>query len=602
MVRRLVRYFRPQRGTLAVSVAAFVLASLTEPLIPKLLQVALDDGLLAEASFALWLVPVVLIGLFAARGLLGFVGQYMLARATSRAVQGLRNELSDRLLAADVSLFSRLPAGVAVNKVISDPANIAGQLGSALMTVLRDGTTALALLVYLLWLNWTLTLLAFLALPLLVYGVRRVHERIKRVGRDNYDAHNRLAAAAEDLVRSWRVIRTFGAEAFERQRFARLAAEVQRTALKTAAAGAAMTPISQLAASVGVALIVMLAMHQVRSGEATVGGFAGYIAALLLLVSRTRHLTDVSQPIVNAMTVARGCFELLDATQESSAGQTLVGPARGEIVFERVRVRYPEQPAPVLDGMELAIAPGSMVALVGSSGGGKSTTVNALLGFVPCESGRILIDGHDIAALSRASLRQQFAVVSQDVLLFDASVADNVVYAAPRDEARLERCLRAAALWDAVCALPQGVETNIGTNGSRLSGGQRQRLSIARALYKEAPIWIFDEATSALDSESERAVLGAIDDLRGHKTLIVIAHRLSTIQAADRVHVLAGGRVVASGTHEELLARDEQYGRLMAEERAAESTAGPAAEATDEAGRGADADEPAAGSGLSRLH
>jgi subfamily B ATP-binding cassette protein MsbA len=225
----------------------------------------------------------------------------------------------------------------------------------------------------------------------------------------------------------------------------------------------------------------------------------------------------------------------------------------------------------VLDGFELAIEPGTMVALVGASGGGKSTAINALLGFVPCEGGRILIDGHDIADLGRAALRAQFAVVSQDVLLFDASVADNVVYASVRDDARLRRCLESAALWDVVQALPQGVETNIGTNGSRLSGGQRQRLSIARALYKDASIWIFDEATSALDSESERAVLGALAALRGTKTLIVIAHRLSTIQAADRIHVLAGGRIVASGTHEDLLAREAVYGRLVAEARAEEA-------------------------------
>jgi subfamily B ATP-binding cassette protein MsbA len=582
--RRLIRYAAPQRGTFAVAVAAFVLASATEPLIPKLLQIALDDGMLSHASFALWLVPVVLIALFAARGLLGFVGQYMLARATSRAVFALREQLAERLLGAEVSLFTRLPAGVAVNKVISDPATIASHLGGAMMTVLRDGTTAAALLIYLLWLNWQLTLLAFLALPVLVAGVRRVHVRMQKVGRDNYDANVRLAASAEDLVRSWRVIRTFGAGEFERRRFGQVAGDVQRVSLKASAAAAAMTPISQLGASIGVALIVMLAMHQVRSGEATVGSFAGYIAALLLLVSRARHLTDVSQPIVYAMTVARGCFELLDATQESAAGRSLPAAVQGDVAFEQVRVRYPEQTHPVLDGFDLRIRAGSMVALVGSSGGGKSTAIHALLGFVPCESGRILLDGHDIAELSRTSLREQFAVVSQDVLLFDASVADNVVYASARDEARLERCLRAAALWDAVLAMPQGVETNIGTNGSRLSGGQRQRLSIARALYKEAPIWIFDEATSALDSESERAVLGALEALRGRKTLIVIAHRLSTIQAADRIHVLAGGRVVASGTHQELLAREDLYARLVAEDRAAEQAeaavgAAPAASA-----------------------
>jgi subfamily B ATP-binding cassette protein MsbA len=333
--------------------------------------------------------------------------------------------------------------------------------------------------------------------------------------------------------------------------------------LKAAAAAATMSPISQLAASVGVALIVVLAMHQVRSGQGTMGEFAGYIAALLLLVSRMRHLTDVSQPIINAITVARGCFELLDCEQESTAGRELAAPASGRIRFESVRVRYPGQPKPVLDGLDLEIAAGSTVALVGASGGGKSTAVSTLLGFVPCEAGRILLDDEDIAGLGRASLRAQFAVVSQDVLLFDGSVAENVVYAAPLDEERVRRCLEAAELWDTVAAMEHGTATPIGTNGSRLSGGQRQRLSIARALYKDAPIWIFDEATSALDNTAERAVLATIRSWSGRRTVILIAHRLSTVQAADVIHVLEGGRVVESGSHDALLARGGAYARLV---------------------------------------
>lgn len=563
VAKRLSRYFWPHRWGILVSVVAFVLGAMTEPLIPKLLQTALDKGFLEEPAFPLWAVPVALIGLFVARGVLSFAGTYMLQRSNARAVLDLRRDLAAAVLRADAPLFSHLTPGVVVTKVINDPQNIAGLLGGAMITLLRDGTTALALMGYLLYLNWQLTLLSLVTVPLLRVGVRLVHRRVQQVGAAAYESQIRLVSVVDDLARAWRVIRTFDAGGFEHGRFEHEARQVQRFTLKSAAASAMMTPVSQLVASLGVAAIVTLALYQAQRNGATVGEFAAYVAALLLLVSKTRHLTDVSQPIVNALITARASFELLDTPPEPDLGTRVLERARGEIVFDAVTVRYPGAERPALDGLSLTVQPGTTVALVGSSGAGKSTVVSALLGFAAFESGRLLLDGVPLAQLTKASLRRQFAVVSQDIVLFDASIAANVVYAQPHDAARVEASLRAAALWDFVQGLPEGLQTPIGVNGSRLSGGQRQRLAIARALYKDAPVWILDEATSALDTESERAIQQALEQWRGQKTMVVIAHRLSTIRNADRICVMEHGRVVEQGTHAELMALGGRYAGMV---------------------------------------
>ncbi len=568
VAKRLNRYFWPHRNGVFVSIVAFLLASSTEPLIPRLLQIALDKGFLEKPAFPLWMVPVSLIGLFTLRGLFGFVGTYMLNRSTSRAVLGLRQDLASAVLRADASVFGHITPGVVVSKVINDPQNIASMMGGAMITLLRDGTTAIALLAYLFYQNWQLTLLSLVTVPLLSLGVRFVHRRVQKVGSAAYQAQLRLVSVVDDLARAWRVIRTFDAGAFERGRFDREAQQVQRMGMKSVAASALMTPMSQLAASFGVASIVTLALYQAQTQGNSVGEFAGYVTALLLLVSKTRHLTDVSQPIIGALITARACFELMDARAEPDLGQRTLERARGEIVFDNVTLAYPGADRPALDQLTLRVAPGSTVALIGSSGAGKTTVVSTLLGFTAPDSGRLTLDDVPIADLRKTDLRRQFAVVSQDIVLFDASIADNVIYAAPPDLARVESCLRAAALWNHVASLPEGMNTPIGVNGSKLSGGQRQRLAIARALYKDAPIWVLDEATSALDTESERAIQQALEQWHGQKTMIVIAHRLSTIRDADAIYVMEDGRVAESGAHAELMARGGRYAAMVSAQKA----------------------------------
>jgi len=386
---------------------------------------------------------------------------------------------------------------------------------------------------------------------------------VRKMGSRTYDAQLQLVHKVDDVTRAWRVVRSFDAAEHEREAFAERARDVQRSSLKTAAAGALTQPLSQLIASVGLSVIICLALLQAREANTGVGEFAAFVTALLLLTSRLRHLSDLAPPITHAMVVARGCLGLMDMPAEPDAGTQELSHCRGEIAMQGISLRYPDAERPALDGLDLVFKAGQTTALVGSSGAGKSSIIHLLLGFGQPDQGQVLLDGIDIQALKKANLRRQFAVVSQDIVLFDASVADNIAYAQPRDAAKLEQALRAAHLWDFVQGLPQGLDTVVGANGSKLSGGQRQRLAIARALYKDAPVWVFDEATSALDTESERAVQQALEQWQGRKTLIVIAHRLSTIRSADTIHVLGAGRVLESGSHGELLAADGAYAAMV---------------------------------------
>jgi len=560
--RRLAVYLKPHGRGVVLTILAYIGAACTEPLIPQLLKTVLGEGFKAN-SFSVWWVPVVLIGLFAARGLFSFLGQYLLNWTVSRTVFDLRAALLNALLKADARIYTSLQPGTAVTKVVNDPQQIVAQLGGALITLLRDGLPALAMLGYLLWLNWQLTLLSMITTPVMAVVVKRVNARVRRMGSWAYDAQLRLVNKVDDLTRAWRVVRSFDAADHEREQFAARAREVQRATLKTAAANALTQPVSQLIASIGLSVILSLALLQARQNQSGVGEFAAFIAALLLLTSRLRHLSELAQPITNALITAQGSLSLLDIPAENDRGSRALAECRGEIALQAVTLRYPGAEQPALDALDLRFAAGQTTALVGASGSGKSSIVNLLLGFAEPDEGQVLLDGAPINEFTRASLRRQFAVVSQDIVLFDASVADNIAYAQPRDAARLEQALRAAHLWDFVQTLPEGLDTTVGANGSKLSGGQRQRLAIARALYKDAPIWVLDEATSALDTESERAVQQAIEAWQGRKTLIVIAHRLSTIRSADCIHVLQQGRVLESGSHAELVARDGAYAAMV---------------------------------------
>lgn len=562
---RLMSYLRPQWRLLAAAVVFFLLSSAVEPVVPALFKKLIDSGFQEGLKYPLWLVPVIVIGLFLVRGAFNFAGTYVMSSASSMIVLNLRRDLMRALLKADSKLFSTISPGLAVAKIINDPQAASGSLGGAVITIVRDASTLIFLVGYLLYLNPQLTLLAFISMPLLAFSVKLIRKRLNKVGEAQYQAMQKLVSTVDDNARAWRVVRTFDATEFELQRFEKDAAHHRRMTMKQVATSALVTPITQVLAAVGVSIILTLAIWQASQGASTVGEFVSFITALLMTISPMRHLTDIYTPISGAFITLRGAFELINAPPEPDHGTQTLPNSQGHVEFKNVTLQYEGASVPALNKLNLSIHPGETIALVGSSGAGKSTVVSTLLRFATPTAGQITLDSMPIEDLKLANLRQHFAVVSQDIVLFDGSVAENVAYASPHglDRAKVEDCLKAANLWNHIQTLPEGMDAQIGTNGSKLSGGQRQRLAIARALYRDAAIWIFDEATSALDSESEAVVQKSIESLRGSKTLILIAHRLSTIRNADRIYVMADGKVAEEGNHADLLAHGGIYAGMV---------------------------------------
>ena len=561
---RLLKYVAPYWRIFALALIGMVMVGLTEVALPALMKPLLDGTFVYKDQALMRWMPAVIIAVVVVRGSAEYMAAYSINWVGNKLVMDLREAMFSKLLGLPTPYYDDHASGNLISKLTYDVTQVTAAGTSVLTVMFKDSVSLVGLLIYMLWLNWKLTLLALVMTPLIVGVVRLISVRLRMSSRSVQQAMGDVTQVLQETIEGHKVVKLFGGQRYEGARFGEQVNRVRRFMMKQTTAAAASVPIVQLLAGLALAAIVYLATQQSSGNEITVGEFVSFITAMLMLTAPLKRITGVNEPLQRGLAAAESVFDLIDQPAESDPGRSAIARVDGAIRFDNVSFTYANADRPALQGITLTINPAETVALVGASGGGKTTLANLVPRFYRPTGGRILLDGYDLETLTLASLRANIALVSQDVVLFNDSVAANIAYGVMRDtsEADIVKAAEAAHAMEFIRAMPDGLNTLVGENGVRLSGGQRQRLASARALLKNAPVLILDEATSALDSESERHVQAALETLMQGRTTMVIAHRLSTIERANRIVVLDRGQIAEIGSHRELLAAGGIYARL----------------------------------------
>ena len=568
LYRRLLIYAWKYRTALIIALLFMPIASAGELGIAYITKLMVDEGIVLKNPRIMVIAPVGMVLVVLIRGLATFVSQWSLNWVGRRIIYDIRNQLFTKMIRLPTRYFDVHPSSSLISKLIYDVEQLAQAATSAIFSVTKDGLTVIYLFSYMGYISWKLTLIFLVASPLVANVVRKMSHKLRSTSVSIQDSMGGIVKQTQEASAGHKIIKIFGAQNYETERFTSANNYNRQQSMKQLTVTILGTPIVETIASLAVAGVIYAALHEVQQGRMTAGDFIAYLSAMLLLLAPAKRLTNTNQVIQRGLAASQSAFGVLDENPEPDTGTMMLDSVEGKIEYRHVSFSYLNSPAPVLSDVNFTIEPGTMVALVGASGSGKSTIASLLPRFYQLEQGGIFIDGQNIDDLTLENLRQHIALISQETILFDDTIANNICYGRAQNNVeadwdRLTEAARAAHVLEFTDKLPEKMDTMVGEKGLRLSGGQRQRIAIARAIYKNARILVMDEATSALDTESERHVQAAMEKLMKDRSTLVIAHRLSTIERADRIVVMDGGRIAESGSHAELLKREGIYARLQ---------------------------------------
>ncbi len=561
--RRLLGYGAPHWRLFLLALLGMVTFAATDISFVRLIQPLIDSIFVERDPKVIAVMPFAILGIFIIRGLAGFAAAYGIAAVGQRVVSRLRVEVFEHLLYVPVAHHDKARNADLQTKLTYHAGQVADSATGVLTAIIKDGLSAVGLLGLMFWTSWKLALFTLVIAPLVSVSITWVNRRFRKRSQRVQTSVSGITHSADEAITGRRILKLYGGEKYVLDAFRRMDDYLRRQSLKMTASGAASNSALELIAAIGVAMLVFVATAPGMIETVSAGTFASFIAAMLSLRAPLAAMTSISERLQRGLVAGADLFAFLDTPVEADSGSRPLARAEGRLRFDDVHFAYEADGRAALDGVSLDIAPGATVAFVGRSGSGKSTLLSLIPRFYDPASGAVLLDGHDAREYRLLDLRRQIALVDQNIVLFNATIAENIAYGstgATRD--RIEAAARRAHAWEFISRLPLGLDTMLGQDGANLSGGQKQRLTIARALFKDAPILILDEATSALDSESERAIQQALTELMRGRTTLVIAHRLSTIQSADLIVVMDQGRIVEQGTHDALLARDGAYAAL----------------------------------------